>query len=133
MSVIDHIKNNKLSSAVYLLIFIASVIPIPDIKPLKDFNLLDKWVHFVMYGTLSLCAWWDTYRQRPSHVFSFRELKLTTLYPTLFGGLMELVQRYCTFGLRSGDWIDVLANTIGVALGFIFGFFFVRRMSGKKG
>lgn len=125
------IKAYKLSSAAYLLIFIASVIPIPDIKPLKDFNLLDKWVHFVMYGTLSLCVWWDLYHKRPSRTFGFRELRLTTLYPTLFGGLMELVQRYCTFGIRSGDWIDALANTIGVVLGFIIGFFVIRRLCAK--
>ena len=125
MNLIEHIKAHKLPSVAYLLIFIASVVPIPDIKPLKDFNLLDKWVHFVMYGALSLSIWWDIYHQRASRAFTLRELRLTTLYPTLFGGLMELVQLYCTFGIRSGDWIDVLANTIGVALGFIIGFFVI--------
>ena len=128
MTLFSHIKKHKLLISVYLLIFIASVMPIPDIKPLHDFNLLDKWVHFVMYGTLSLCAWWDRYYKRKSELFTTNDFIHTTLFPTLFGGLMELVQRYCTFGIRSGDWIDVLANTIGVALGFIIGFLFVRKI-----
>lgn len=131
MALFNYIKKHKLLTAVYLLIFIASVMPIPDIKPLHDFNLLDKWVHFVMYGTLSLCAWWDRYHKRKSGLFTNIDFIHTTLFPTLFGGLMELVQRYCTFGIRSGDWIDVLANAIGVALGFIIGFFFVRKICTK--
>ena len=125
---INYIRAYKLSSVAYVLIFIASVVPIPDIKPLRDFNLLDKWVHFVMYGVLSLCVWWDIYHIRRTKDFTTKDFRRTTFYPMVFGGLMELVQRYCTNGLRSGDWIDFIANTIGVALGFIIGFYIVRKM-----
>ncbi len=125
---INYFRAYKLSSVAYILVFIASVVPIPDIKPLQDFNLLDKWVHFVMYGVLSLCVWWDIYHVRRTYDFTPKDLRRTTFYPIVFGGLIELVQRYCTNGFRSGDWIDFIANTIGVVLGFIIGFYIVRKM-----
>lgn len=128
---INYIRAYKLSFVAYILIFIASVMPIPDIKPLRDFNLLDKWVHFVMYGILSLCVWWDIYHVRRTNDFTPKDLRRTTFYPIAFGGLMELVQRFCTNGFRDGDWIDFIANTIGVVLGFIIGFYIVRKMYAK--
>lgn len=39
------------------------------------------------------------------------------LLPSLMGGLLELVQAYCTGGTRSGDWIDFFADVLGCALG----------------
>jgi VanZ family protein len=124
----NYLRAYKLSSVAYFLIFIASVIPIPDYEPLHNFNLLDKWVHFVMYGALSLCVWWDIYHVRRTQEFGPKDLKRTTFYPIIFGGLMELVQRYCTFGVRSGDLIDFVANCIGVVLGFLIGFFILRKL-----
>lgn len=124
----EYLKNHKLSSITYLLIFIASVMPVPEVKPLVEINLFDKWVHFIMYATLSISVWWDIYHTRQHKSFGISECLKTTLYPALFGGLMELVQRYCTFGIRSGDWIDALANTIGVTIGFLIGFFIIRKI-----
>jgi glycopeptide antibiotics resistance protein len=36
-------------------------------------------------------------------------------------GLLELLQEYCTFGHRNGDWLDLAANTMGVTLGALIG------------
>ena len=33
----------------------------------------------------------------------------------------ELLQEYCTFGHRNGDWLDFAANTMGVTLGALIG------------
>ncbi len=38
------------------------------------------------------------------------------ILPLLMGGLIEILQANCTGGRRSGDWIDFLADSIGVIL-----------------
>lgn len=43
------------------------------------------------------------------------------LLPIIMGGLIELAQAYCTGGNRSGDWIDWIANSIGVMIGTAIG------------
>ncbi|MBR3454526.1 MAG: VanZ family protein [Bacteroidaceae bacterium] len=124
----NYLNAYKTSSLAYVLIFIASMVPVPDYEPLRRFDLADKWAHIVMYGVLSLCVWWDIYHVRRTLDFDYKDLKRTTFYPIIFGGIMEIVQRYCTFGVRNGDWLDFIANTIGVALGFIIGFFVLRKL-----
>ena len=40
---------------------------------------------------------------------------------SLYGGLMELLQHYCTL-TRSGEWIDLLADFIGALIGVVLVF-----------
>jgi hypothetical protein len=44
------------------------------------------------------------------------------------GGLVELAQAYCTGGRRSGEWLDFLANSLGVCLGVLIGLFLCWRV-----
>ena len=44
-------------------------------------------------------------------------LMLSFLYAWLMGGLVELAQRYLTFGMRSGEWLDFAADGLGALLG----------------
>ena len=125
------IRRYFLSILIILVVVVLSLAPMPEFPKLGDIPLWDKWVHFVMYGVLSLCVWWDIYHVRRTYDFTPKDLRRTTFYPIVFGGLIELVQRYCTNGFRSGDWIDFIANTIGVVLGFIIGFYIVRKMYAK--
>jgi type III secretory pathway component EscS len=37
------------------------------------------------------------------------------------GGMIELVQAYCTGGRRSGEWLDLIADIIGVAVAAVVG------------
>ncbi len=121
------IKYYFLSYFVSLIIIIISVIPVPEVPELADVPLWDKWVHFVMYGGLSLVLWFDYYRkERQQHVHS-RAVALTWFYPVILGGLLEIVQAYCTT-CRSGDMLDFYANTIGASLGFLLGLFVVRKL-----
>jgi len=46
---------------------------------------------------------------------------LAFLAPVAMGGMVELAQAYCTAGHRSGDWLDFLANSLGVVLGTFLG------------
>jgi hypothetical protein len=46
------------------------------------------------------------------------------LLPILFGGTMEIAQKYLT-NTRSCDFFDFLSNTAGVISGFLLGIFFI--------
>jgi VanZ family protein len=102
-----------------LAIIIVSLIPIPEIKPLEDIPLMDKWTHFVMYGGLACAAWFDIYRSK-TQVPTTGKLLLAIVYPILLGGLMELGQAYLTT-CRNGDWLDFIANTIGAIIAIPIG------------
>ncbi|MDD2602332.1 MAG: VanZ family protein, partial [Prevotella sp.] len=43
------------------------------------------------------------------------------LLPILLGGWVEIVQATCTGGNRSGEFLDFLADGVGVFLGMIIG------------
>lgn len=104
----------KYSILVTLVIIVLSTIPVPEVKPLEEVPLIDKWVHFLMYATLSAAMWWDCRSRHQSISVSYYVLML--VLPTLLGGLMELVQAYLTT-CRSGDWLDAIADAIGAMLG----------------
>lgn len=105
-----------------------SVFPIPEVEPLEEVPLIDKWVHFVMYGGLALAAWFDSLRRvRKGQGKCAARGRLgwgvwisAVAYPAALGGLLELVQAYLTT-YRSGDWLDFVADCIGVALAFPVG------------
>ncbi len=115
----------KYSILIAVVIFILSVIPIPEVKPLEDVPLIDKWVHFVMYAAFSLALWLDLNHYKVPFTFDMRRPDLKPcLYlvaiPSLFGGLMEIIQAYCTT-VRSGDVIDFIADVVGALIGTLTG------------
>jgi len=105
---LSNIKSYPFSYILIIVIWILCLIPIPENTPLSGFSLIDKWTHFVMYGVFSLVICFEGKR------ISWYSL----LIPTLMGGLIELAQAYLTT-CRSGEWADMLADTIGVILGNI--------------
>ena len=117
-----------LSTITSFAIIIISLIPIPEVKPLHEVPLADKWVHFVMYGGLALCLWFDWYMKNGTERTKPISLLIAFVYPIVLGGLMELGQAYLTT-CRSGDMIDFYANTIGAFLGLVLGTTVVRQIS----
>jgi len=109
-------KHYPLSLACGLLIWIVSLVPIPE-TPLDDVAFIDKWTHLVMYGTLTFLIGIETllcHRGIATPRLALRALPL----PILMGGLVEIVQATCTGGVRNGDWMDFFANSVGALLGF---------------
>lgn len=104
---------------VSIAIFILSVMPVPEVKELEDVPLFDKWVHMVMYAGLTFAMWLDRRLQKIKIDKKYYVMQF--VYPALFGGLMELVQAYCTT-CRSGDWIDFEADAVGSLLAVILCF-----------
>lgn len=120
------ISHNLWSILAYAAVFTLSIIPVPEVPELERVPIFDKWVHFVMYGAICCCVWLDHYR----HCGTSRRVGLTVwaktvIFPILFGGIMELWQAYLTT-CRSGDWYDLLADSIGVFLSLPVGLFFIR-------
>lgn len=110
------LKTYPLSILCALGIVVLSLAPMPEVPQLADVPLFDKWVHFVMYGVLSLLIWWEMRRHitiRPSILWGL-------IASGLLGGLLELGQAYLTT-CRSGEWMDFLADAIGALLGSILG------------
>ena len=100
-------------------IVLLSLLPIPDIKVAEDVPLFDKWTHMVMYGVMTLVIWFE-YRRTHQQYNAKRLFIFAFLAPIVMGGTLELMQAYLTT-CRSGEWLDLVANTIGVCIGSIVG------------
>ena len=136
MFIAKKIKNYPLSSLLVVAIWVVCLIPIPE-TPLSDVNLIDKWTHFVMYGSLTSVIWFEYVRRHkplthhyvtpsplgermPEGQVRGRLLIGGVLCPIIMGGLIELAQAYLTT-CRSGDVYDFFCNSLGVLLGYCIG------------
>lgn len=115
----EYIKKYPISLFLVVAIWIICLIPIPE-TPLDDVPMIDKWTHFVMYGSLCSVIFAE-YANRHIQPNIKRLAIGGVLLPIIMGGLIELAQAYCTGGNRSGDWIDWIANSIGVMIGTAIG------------
>ncbi len=50
---------------------------------------------------------------------ALRAILIVLVAACAMGGLIELAQAYLTAGIRSGDWLDFAANSVGALLGAI--------------
>ncbi len=106
-------KRYPFSLLLALCIVVVSLVPIPE-TPLEDIPFYDKWTHFLMYGALSLAAWWD-YLRSGKVVKWVKAVTIAVVLPIVLSGLLELAQAYLTT-CRNGDWLDFAANSVGVVL-----------------
>jgi len=112
------IKKNIFTFIASVAIIIASTVPIPEDPPLAGVPMIDKWVHFVMYGGLAGTMWLDLFFIRKERELTSVFWAAVLIYPVFLGGLMEVVQESFTT-CRNGDMIDFWADCIGVVLGNI--------------
>ena len=124
-------RRRGFSLLAYTLTLILCLIPIPDVPQLDDVPLMDKWVHFVMYGGIASAVWLDIWRNAPSRRVEPIYFLWAVLIPILFGALIELAQRYLTT-YRSGEWLDFLADSVGVLLAIPVGLFLLRPLIKRK-
>ena len=94
----------------YLSIF-KTTVPLP----LQDVALLDKWGHMLAYAVWALCLLTDCTR---THVPAKHVYTLSAAITLIYGALMELVQ-YFFCPLRQGEWLDWLADAIGIGLALL--------------
>jgi len=78
----------------------------------RQFQGLDKVVHFFMYGGLGALLCW-AFWNRPQRL---RNKVAILLGAVAYGILMEILQSLFTSGMRAFEWGDIAANTLGVTL-----------------
>jgi len=118
---IPHFSFRKypLSLCCLLLIGVLSFAPFFPETPLNRVKFIDKWTHFIMYGGTCSVIWWEYLRQHAA--IDYHKLLLWAVVGMIIlGGLVELGQAYLTT-TRSGEWLDFLADSVGVLLGTLVG------------
>ena len=126
----NYIRRYPISILIAMVITVISLIPVPEIKEVEDVPLMDKWVHMLMYGILTFCIWLE-YRRSHGKWNWARLILFGVVAPIVMSGVVELMQAYLTT-CRSGEWLDFLANSIGVAIGTLLGASLKIKMLGLK-
>lgn len=120
------VSRYPLSSLIVVAIWVVCMIPVPE-TPLSHVSFIDKWTHFVMYGTLTSTIWIEyAYRHNKETRSSARLFVGGFVLPIIMGGLIELAQAYLTT-CRSGEVFDFVCNSLGVVLGTVVALIFFRR------
>jgi hypothetical protein len=113
------IRKYPLATVLFCIIWYLSFFTPPK-TPLDNVSFIDKWVHISMYGVTCLVLWMEyakchtAYEWKKLAVWAFAA-------PIIMSGIIELLQEYCTNGRRDGDWLDLAANSTGVALAAALG------------
>ena len=116
---IRFVRKYPFSLLCVLLIWALSLTPFFPETPFDNVQFIDKWTHLVMYGGTCSVIWWE-YLRSHQQINWRRVVLLAVVGMILLGGLMELLQAYCTT-TRSGEWLDFWADTVGVLLGTVVG------------
>lgn len=107
-----------------LLVFIVCLLPSKDI-PEIDVPLIDKWVHFLLFGLFAFL--WLCSKPSPSPTF----LLFIFAISVLFGWFVESLQRAFPSLGRSYELMDIVADAIGGLLGTL-AFYFLYRFAEKR-
>ena len=100
MSFLFHLfKKYPFSDVCILLIWILSLVPFFPETPLDNVEFIDKWVHIVMYGGTFLVLWIEYTVKHLSPDYE-KLFFWGWLMPIIMGGVIELLQEYCTGGHR---------------------------------
>lgn len=75
----------------------------------------DKWVHGLMYAILGIAICWDSIRLKMRGGLLWL---IAMVLPMVYGGIIEIAQEQW-FAPRSGEWMDWLADCIGVVAGVV--------------
>lgn len=126
---LSHLKKYPFSLCVVVVIFYLSFFTPPqtDMDPIPG---IDKLAHLCMYGGLCTLIWIEYLR-------SHRTLQTVKIWvwgiiaPILLSGAIELLQAYCT-DHRGGEWMDFAANSTGVILATLTGYYLLRPWLWRK-
>jgi len=100
----------------FLLILIGSLSPSNNIP---DIQVSDKLIHAVFYGIFAFLLFLavDQQNKKPNTLVSRWRAVLIIGFSA--GILVELIQVYLTES-RSGEWLDIIANVLGMLIALIF-------------
>ena len=125
MSITKHILTKYPFSCIIVIgTWILCFMTIPE-TPLNSVRFIDKWTHSLIYLVLGISISLEYLRntKQPSPKFI---IVWVWLMPIIMGGLIEVLQSYCTNGNRSGEWLDFFADAIGSTIAVLIGILLVR-------
>ena len=120
------LKKYPLSILVILILCYLSFFRPPSSVSKIDIPHLDKLVHFCMYFGFSSILWFEFFKSKDSKTPKSKCLIHASLFPILMSGIIELLQEYCT-SYRGGDWLDFLANSLGVVVATVLFYFYLSK------
>lgn len=126
---IRFLRKYPLSLLVIAAIVFLSLFNPPKTK-LDTVTYIDKIAHVCMYGGLELIIWLE-YLRHHAGLEKVKIILLGIIAPIVLGGAMEVAQALLTQN-RSGDWIDLVADTVGVLAGAALGYFALRNIISTK-
>lgn len=127
------LKNFPITFLCIVLIFILSFFTPPH-TALDNVAFIDKWTHLAMYGGSVGVFWLEYWHANLCHRLSLSRKLLFVIafvFPVLLGGLIEILQAYCTNGRRSGEWLDWVADNIGIIIAYALGTTLLKRIARK--
>ena len=125
MNILQHILTKYPFSCIIVIgTWILCFMTIPE-TPLSSVRFIDKWTHSLIYLVLGLSISLEYLRntKQPSPKFI---IVWVWFLPIIMGGLIEVLQSYCTNGNRSGEWLDFFADAIGSTIAVLIGILLVR-------
>lgn len=126
---IRFLRKYPLSLLVIAAIVFLSLFNPPKTK-LDTVTYIDKIAHVCMYGGLELIIWLE-YLRHHAGLEKVKIILLGIIAPIVLGGAMEVAQALLTQN-RSGDWMDLVADTVGVLAGAALGYFALRNIISTK-
>ena len=99
-----------------LIVLVLTLIPgeaVPDVGIFQ----IDKVVHFFIFGVLMVLSCYGLHRLFVLKGFPSRPLLIAGVYSVAFGMMIEVIQRFVPG--RNFSFLDVVANTIGVGIGYL--------------
>lgn len=109
------LRSYPVAVALYLAVWYLSFFTPPRTE-LDSVRFIDKWVHIAMYGGTCGVMWAEYLKKHWGARLPKGVLLPGWAAPIAMSGAIELLQEYCTGGRRSGDWLDLAANAMGVTL-----------------
>lgn len=124
-----YLKKYPLTWLIVLTIIYLSFFKPPQ-TDMEEIPGIDKIVHICMYGGLCFLLWIEYLRIHRT-IDRFKMFIGGILMPIAMSGVIELMQSYCTEH-RGGDWLDFAANSLGVLLAALVGYYILRPMIWKR-
>ena len=125
MSITKHILTKYPFSCIIVIgTWILCFMTIPE-TPLSSVRFIDKWTHSLIYLVLGISISLE-YLRNTKHASPQFIVVWVWLIPIIMGGLIEILQSYCTNGNRSGEWLDIVADAIGSTIAVRIGILLVR-------
>lgn len=101
------------------IVFLLCVWP-SDELPKSNIPLIDKWTHLILFGGFNFLWLLATRAKRRKQTI------LISVLSIFYGGILELLQSVFPSLGRSGDWLDAIADAIGVVLAALLYLLFCR-------